>query len=41
MIISNSVADHGRILGILEDAGVIELSDDVERLEATTEDIDI
>ena len=39
MIISNSVADHGRILGILEDAGVIELSDDVERLEATTEDI--
>lgn len=39
VIISNSVADHGRILGILEDAGVIKLSDDVERLEATTEDI--
>lgn len=39
VIISNSVADHGRILGILEDAGVIELSNDVDRLEATTKDI--
>ena len=39
VIISNSVADHGRILGILEDAGVIELSKDVDRLEATTKDI--
>lgn len=39
VIISNSVADHGRILGILEDAGIIEINDNVERLEATTKDI--
>lgn len=39
VIISNSIADHGRILGILADAGIIELSDKVERLDATTKDI--
>lgn len=39
VIISNSVADHGRILGILEDAGLIQLKSGVERLEATTKDI--
>jgi len=39
VIISNSVADHGRILGILEDAGLIQLSDKVDRLKATVKDI--
>lgn len=39
VIISNSIADHGRILGILADADIIELSDDVETLDATVKDI--
>lgn len=39
VIISNSIADHGRILSILEDAGLITLSDDVDILDATVNDI--
>ncbi len=39
VVISNSVADHGRILSILAKAGVITLKDGVSALEATTEDI--
>lgn len=40
IIISNAVADHGRILSILEGAGVIKLKDGVEILNATFEDIE-
>ena len=39
VIISNSVSDHGRILSILEEAGLITLSDDVDILDATVDDI--
>lgn len=39
IVISNSVADHGRILAILDDAGVIELDDKVKVQDATIEDI--
>lgn len=39
VIISNSVADHGRILTILAKAGVITLADNVDALTATTADI--
>ncbi len=39
IIISNSVGDHGRILSILADAGVIELKDGVDAITATTDDI--
>lgn len=39
IVISNSVADHGRILSILQSAGVIELKDDVKIQNATIEDI--
>ena len=39
VIISNSVADHGRILSILADAGIITLKDDVDILNATVDDI--
>ena len=39
IVISNSVADHGRILAILDKAGVIELDDDVKVQDATIEDI--
>lgn len=39
IIISNSVADHGRILSILDAAGVIKLDDSVKVQEATIEDI--
>ncbi len=39
IIISNSVGDHGRILSILADAGVIELKDGVDAITATTGDI--
>ena len=39
IVISNSVADHGRILAILANAGVIELSSDVKIQDATIEDI--
>ena len=39
IIISNSIADHGRILGILEKAGLIEIDDSVDVLKATEKDI--
>lgn len=40
IIISNSVADHGRILSILDKAGVITLKDGVDALSATVADIE-
>lgn len=39
VIISNSVADHGRILAILADAGLITIQDGVKVLDATVKDI--
>ncbi len=39
VIISNSIADHGRILAILEKAGLIEIKDNVEILSSTIKDI--
>lgn len=39
IIISNSVADHGRILAILEKEGLITLKDGVNKQEATVRDI--
>ena len=39
VVISNSVADHGRILAILDEAGIIELDDKVKVQDATIEDI--
>ncbi|WP_430791182.1 MetQ/NlpA family ABC transporter substrate-binding protein [Virgibacillus flavescens] len=39
VIMSRSVADHGRVLTLLENAGLIKLSDDVKNVEATVDDI--
>ena len=39
VILSNSVADHGRILSILEKAGLITLKEGVDAMNATIEDI--
>lgn len=39
VVISNSVSDHGRILAILDDAGVISLKDGVDAMSATLDDI--
>lgn len=39
VILSNSVADHGRILALFEKEGLIELNEDVDSEEATIEDI--
>ncbi len=39
VILSNSVSDHGRILGLFQKAGLIELSDDVDVAKATIDDI--
>lgn len=39
IIISNSVTDQGRILGILEDEGLIKLKEGVDRSAATLDDI--
>ena len=39
VVISNSVSDHGRILAILDDAGVITLKDGVDAMTATLDDI--
>ena len=39
IVISNSVADHGRILAILDKADVIELNSNVKVQNATIEDI--
>ncbi|WP_442595998.1 MetQ/NlpA family ABC transporter substrate-binding protein [Neobacillus sp. D3-1R] len=39
IIVSNSVADHGRILTMLENKGLIKLKEGVEKTEATVDDI--
>ena len=39
IVISNSVADHGRVLSILAKAGLITLKEGVDELNATTADI--
>jgi D-methionine transport system substrate-binding protein len=39
IIVSNSVADHGRILTMLEQKGLIKLKEGVEKTAATVEDI--
>src|SRR5699024_7283953 len=39
VILSNSVADHGRILSLFEDAGLIELDSDVDPVDAELDDI--
>lgn len=40
IVISNSVADHGRILSILDKAGVITLKEGVDPINATLEDVE-
>ncbi len=40
IIISNSIADHGRILAILEDHDLLTLKDGVDAMSATVSDID-
>lgn len=40
VILSNSVSDHGRVLGLFEGAELITLADDVEVAEATIDDIE-
>lgn len=40
VILSNSVSDHGRVLGLFESAGLITLADDVNVADATMEDIE-
>lgn len=39
IIMSNSVADHGRVLALLETAGLIKLKEGIDKTEATLEDI--
>ena len=39
VVISNSVADHGRLLSILQNAGLITLDENVDLYNATVEDI--
>ncbi|ASN04837.1 MetQ/NlpA family ABC transporter substrate-binding protein [Virgibacillus necropolis] len=39
VIMSRSVADHGRILSLLEKEGLIKLAEDVDKVEATVDDI--
>jgi len=39
IVISNSVSDHGRILAILDDNGIITLKDGVDAMSATLDDI--
>ncbi|WP_010532209.1 MetQ/NlpA family ABC transporter substrate-binding protein [Lentibacillus jeotgali] len=39
VLMSRSVADHGRVLGLLEREGLIKLAEDVETVNATTDDI--
>lgn len=39
VILSNSVAEHGRVLALLEQGGLIKLDDGVEKAEATLDDI--
>lgn len=39
ILMSNSVADHGRVLSMLEQAGLIKLDESVEKTSATIEDV--
>ncbi|MFD2444516.1 MetQ/NlpA family ABC transporter substrate-binding protein [Bacillus sp. CGMCC 1.16607] len=39
IIVSNSVADHGRILSMLESQGIITLKEGIDKTKATVEDI--
>lgn len=39
ILVSNSVADHGRILAMLEDQGLITLADDIDKTTAEVKDI--
>lgn len=39
VILSNSVSDHGRVLALFESQGLIKLNEDVEKSEATLDDI--
>lgn len=39
IIMSNSVADHGRMLSMLEEKGLIKLKDGVDKTKATVDDI--
>lgn len=39
ILISNSVADHGRVLSMLEEKGLIKLADGVEKIKAEVSDI--
>lgn len=39
IIFSNSVADHGRVLSLLESAGLIKLAKNIDKSKATLEDI--
>jgi len=39
ILISNSVADHGRVLALLEEKGLIKLADDVDKVKAELGDI--
>ncbi|MGX6445406.1 MetQ/NlpA family ABC transporter substrate-binding protein [Neobacillus sp. K501] len=39
LIMSNSVADHGRLLSLLEAEGLIKLKDGIDKTKATTEDV--
>ncbi len=39
IVISNSISDQGRILSILDQEGIIDLSDDVDAMSATINDI--
>lgn len=39
ILISNSVADHGRVLAMLEEKGLIKLKDGVEKVKAELDDI--
>ncbi|WP_077327877.1 MetQ/NlpA family ABC transporter substrate-binding protein [Virgibacillus siamensis] len=39
VLMSRSVADHGRVLSLLEKAGLIKIADDVDHVEATVDDI--
>src|SRR5699024_4906761 len=39
VVLSNSVAEHGRVLGLLQSAGLITLDEDVEVKAATLDDI--
>ncbi|TFB24280.1 MetQ/NlpA family ABC transporter substrate-binding protein [Filobacillus milosensis] len=40
VILSRSVADHGRVLSLLQENGLIKLSDDVDPVSATLDDIE-